>query len=132
MAMEHRLAHAASAPAEARLIAADLVADRLPVTRAGEFVLMVSEVVGNAVRHGQAEADGRIGLRLDSEGDVVRAAVTDAAPFEFIFARNTFDRDNFNHLGLLMVDLLADRWGFSLDAKKAVWFEVDMDPNLGE
>jgi hypothetical protein len=77
------------------------------------------------VRHGEPEADGRIGLRLDGEGDVVRAVVTDSAP-EFTFERDTFERTNLHHFGLLMVDRLADRWGLSLDAQKAVWFEVDV------
>jgi anti-sigma regulatory factor (Ser/Thr protein kinase) len=124
MAMEYRLAHAASASAEARRIAADLVTGRLPASRANEFVLMVSEVVGNAVRHGEADANGQIGLTLDSEGEVLRVVVTDAAPLEFAFDRNTFEKDDLNHLGLLMVDRLADRWGLSFDQQKAVWFEV--------
>jgi anti-sigma regulatory factor (Ser/Thr protein kinase) len=85
---------------------------------------MVSEIVSNAVRHGQPEADGMVGLRLDSEAEVVRAVVTDAAP-EFTFERDTFERANLDHMGLLMVDGLADRWGLSLDGKKAVWVEVD-------
>jgi hypothetical protein len=29
------------------------------------------------------------------------------------------------HFGLLFVDRLADRWGLSLDGKKAIWLEVD-------
>ena len=27
--------------------------------------------------------------------------------------------------GLLLVNKLADRWGYSLDGKKATWLEVD-------
>ena len=29
------------------------------------------------------------------------------------------------HLGLMVVDKLAVRWGLTIDGKKAVWFEVD-------
>jgi serine/threonine-protein kinase RsbW len=125
--MEHRLAHAASSLAEARHIAADLVADRLSPSRANEFFLMVSEVVGNAVRHGEPESDGRIGFRLEDEDKLLRAVVTDSAP-EFTFDQYTFEGDNHDHMGLLMVDTLANRWGLSLDGKKAVWFEVDVEP----
>jgi serine/threonine-protein kinase RsbW len=126
MEMEHRLAHAASSPAEARQIAADLVTDRLSPSRANEFVLMVSEVVGNAVRHGEPEPDGRIGFRLEDEDKLLRAVVTDSAP-EFEFDQYTFESANLDHMGLLMVDTLANRWGLSLDGKKAVWFEVDVE-----
>lgn len=87
---------------------------------------MVSEIVGNAVRHGKPEADGRIGLRLRDDDSVIRVAVVDGAP------RFTFDRLNLEgtngrlHFGgLRIVDELADRWGLSLDGQKAVWFEVD-------
>ena len=86
---------------------------------------MVSEVVANAVRYGEPEADGRIGLRLEAEGRTVRAVVTDAGP-EFTFERGVLDPSELGHLGLSLVDGLADRWGLSLDGKKAVWFEVDV------
>jgi hypothetical protein len=81
--------------------------------------------VGNAVRHGEPEADGQIGFRLEGEAGVARAVVTDAAP-EFTFERETFEKANLDHMRLLMVDGLADRWALSLDGKKAVWFEFDV------
>ncbi|HEX5902739.1 MAG TPA: ATP-binding protein, partial [Actinomycetota bacterium] len=62
------------------------MSDLLPAARSDEFVLMVSEIVGNAVRHGKPEADGRIGLRLRDDDSVIRVAVVDGAP------RFTFDR----------------------------------------
>jgi hypothetical protein len=30
------------------------------------------------------------------------------------------------HFGLFFVDRYADRWGFSLDGVKGVWFMVDL------
>ena len=124
--MEHRLPYAPTAPGMARKLAADFVSDLLPAARSDEFVLVVSEIVGNAVRHGNPEADGRIGLRLRDDDSVIQVAVVDGAP------RFTFDRLNLGgtngrpHFGgLRIVDELADRWGLSLDGLKAVWFEVD-------
>jgi serine/threonine-protein kinase RsbW len=122
--MEHRLPLSTSAARVARDHARDFLADRLDPHRTAEFLLMVSEIVSNAVRHGQPEADGLIGLRLDTEPGVVRAVVTDAAP-EFTFERDTFEKANLDHTGLLTVDGLANRWGLSLDGKKAVWVEID-------
>ncbi|HJU58070.1 MAG TPA: ATP-binding protein [Actinomycetota bacterium] len=125
--MEHRLPYSTTAAGEARALTRGFLPAGLDDAREIEFLVMVSEIVGNAVRHGEPEADGRIGLRLESEETVVRAVVTDSAP-EFTFDRKTFEKANLDHMGLLMVDGLADRWGLSLDGKKAVWFEVDVDP----
>jgi serine/threonine-protein kinase RsbW len=125
--VEHRLPYSTGAARDAREHARDFLAGRLTAHRTADCLLMLSEVVANAVRHGEPEVDGRIGLRLESEDDVVRAVVTDSAP-EFTFDRYMFERANLDHMGLSMVDTLANRWGSSLDGKKAVWFEVDVEP----
>ena len=126
--MEHRLPYAPSAPGLARRLAADFVSDLLPDARSDDLVLLVSELVANAVRHGRPEADGLIGLRLQSDGSVIRVAVVDGAP-GFAFDRMALEgTDDLPHYGLVAVDKLADRWGLSLDGQKAVWFEVDRLP----
>ena len=123
--MERRLPHDPTAPEMARKLAADFVSELLSPVRSDEIVLMVSEVVGNAVRHGEPEADGLIGLRLQADDSVIRVVVVDGAP-GFAFDRLALEgRDGLPHYGLAVVDKLADRWGLSLDGQKAVWFEVD-------
>ena len=122
--MEHRLPYSTMAAAEARRLSRDFLQSRVDEDRAVEFLIMVSEVVGNAVRHGRPELDGRIGLRLEADAGMVRAVVTDAAP-EFEFDRKTLDGADLSHFGLLVVDGLANRWGLSLEGRKAVWFEID-------
>jgi anti-sigma regulatory factor (Ser/Thr protein kinase) len=89
-----------------------------------DFVLMVSEVVTNAVRHGSPEADGNIGLRLEGDQDALRVIVTDGGEDFASDPASVEDAKN-GHFGLLFVDRLADRWGLSLDGKTAVWLEVD-------
>ena len=123
--MEHRLPYAQTAPGMARRIAADFVSDRLPAARSDEAVLMVSEIVGNAVRHGEPEADGLIGLQLEADDSVIRVSVVDGGP-RFTFDRLNLDGDKDRpHYGLVVVDKLADRWGRSLEGRKTVWFEID-------
>lgn len=122
--MEHRLPYSTTAAGEGRRLAVEFLHGRVDEPRTIEVLVMVSELVGNAVRHGMPEPDGRIGLRLETDAGVIRVVVTDAAP-EFEFDRDTFDEDDLSHFGLLMVDGLADRWGLSLDGMKAVWFEID-------
>jgi anti-sigma regulatory factor (Ser/Thr protein kinase) len=123
--MEHRLPHSTTAARRARRLADEFVREHGGEPRVTEFLVMVSEVVANAVRYGEPETDGRIGLRLEAEGHTLRAVVTDAGQ-AFTFERGVLDKSELGHLGLALVDGLADRWGLSLDGKKAVWFEVDV------
>jgi anti-sigma regulatory factor (Ser/Thr protein kinase) len=66
------------------------VSDRLPAARSDEVVLMVSEIVDNAARHGGPEADGQIGLQLEARDAVIRVTVVDGGPW-FTFDRLNLD-----------------------------------------
>lgn len=123
--VEYRLPWKAESSSAARQLASDFAEDRLPEMEAYELALMVSEVVTNAVQHGSPEADGNIGLRIEVDQDVLRVVVTDGG-HDFAFDPGSIeDSDRHEHFGLLLVDRLADRWGFSLDGKMAIWLEVD-------
>ena len=123
--MEHRLPSAPTAPGMARELAADFVSDLLPAARSGEIVLMVSELVDNAVRHGKPEADGQIGFWLQNDDEVIRVAVVDGGRGLTLDRLNLEGQKDPPHFGLMVVDKLADRWGLSLGGEKAVWFEID-------
>jgi len=115
--MEHRLPHAPTALAKARRLADDLVRDRLPPAHASEFRLIVLEMVSNAVRYGLPQDDGQIGLRLEVEGQVLRAVVLDATPL-FTYEPQTEplaldEAADDLHVGMFVVDRLSDRWGLS-------------------
>ena len=122
--MEYRLPCDVASISSARRLATDFAEDRLSDIKLEELVLMVSEVVTNAVRHGTPEADGNIGLRLEGDEDAVRVVVTDGGE-DFAFEPGSDEDARNGHFGLLFVDRLADRWGLSLDGKTAVWLEVD-------
>ena len=100
-------------------MASDAVADSLQPTERDNFLLMVSELVSNAIRHAP---DGRIVLKLDVDNGTARAAVIDGGR-RFDFEQATFDPKT-PHFGLMLVDQLANRWGLSLEGEKAVWFEI--------
>jgi two-component sensor histidine kinase len=53
--MEHRLPHTEAAPQMGRGLARDCVNGRLKSERTDDFILMVSEIVSNAVRYGGPE-----------------------------------------------------------------------------
>jgi anti-sigma regulatory factor (Ser/Thr protein kinase) len=123
--VEHRLPYDVASIRSARGLVRDFAEDRLSGLRLDELTLMVSEVVTNAVRHGSPEPDGSIGLRLEEDKDSLRVVVTDGGgPFAFDPGSVEDEKRN-EHFGLLFVDRLADRWGLSLDGKKAIWLEVD-------
>ncbi len=46
-----------------------------------EFVYAVNEAVTNAIKHGSAEADGTIGLRVELSGESIICSVRDRGPF---------------------------------------------------
>jgi anti-sigma regulatory factor (Ser/Thr protein kinase) len=123
--VEYRLSWEAESSRTARQLASDFAEDWLPKMEVEKLALMVSEVVTNAVKHGSPEADGNIGLRIEGDQDALRVVVTDGG-HDFAFDPGSIeDSDRNEHFGLLLVDRLADRWGLSLDGKKAIWLEVD-------
>jgi anti-sigma regulatory factor (Ser/Thr protein kinase) len=84
-------------------------------------VLLVSELVTNAILH----ASGPLELRARPLDEGLRIEVLDAAP-EAPTLRTDVDLTDVGGRGLQLVDVLADRWGWSeSDAGKVVWFELD-------
>ena len=82
-------------------------------------VLLVSELVTNAVRH----ARGPCALVVDVNGDEVELAVEDGDP-DVPVARDGSGLEESGR-GLLLVGALADRWGVrAIPGGKAIWFSL--------
>jgi anti-sigma regulatory factor (Ser/Thr protein kinase) len=102
--------------------------------RVGELLLVVSELVTNAVLHGR----GAITLKLRVDGDGIYGEVVDQGGG---FEREVRERgpDEFNGRGLMIVDALSRRWGIH-EGTTHVWFELAQpedlprltEPELGE
>jgi serine phosphatase RsbU (regulator of sigma subunit)/anti-sigma regulatory factor (Ser/Thr protein kinase) len=87
-----------------------------------DTVLLATELVTNAVRHGH----GDVSVRLWPGPDVVRVEVSDASPHRP--EPGDLDLDAEDGRGLLIVGALSSRWGTAPlpgGAGKAVWFELD-------
>ncbi|MGH2635855.1 MAG: ATP-binding protein [Actinomycetota bacterium] len=121
---ELRLPHASTAGAEARREVGRRLRGVLSLERLADATLLTDELVTNAIRHARPEPDGSVGLRIEVARDCVRIAVTDGSP-RFEWATRAAP-DLAGGFGLLLVDRVSDRWGLSLDGKKAVWFEIDV------
>lgn len=107
-------------PAAARRARRALAEARIPEDLQHTVDLLVTELIANAVRHGQLDSDQTILFAARFAGDFIRAEVHDPGP--------GFDPDEARSgkgFGLRMVDKLASRWGVDTDDGTRVWFEVD-------
>jgi serine phosphatase RsbU (regulator of sigma subunit)/anti-sigma regulatory factor (Ser/Thr protein kinase) len=85
-------------------------------------VLLTSEIVTNAIVH----AGTPLTLRVDTEGERVRIAVSDGAPQ--VPAMGEFDLHSAGGRGMALLDTLADDWGVQVEPDgKTVWFDVTPD-----
>ena len=91
----------------------------------GSVVLLVSEVVTNAVRHAPSEAGFEVVVSL-ADG-AVEVGVRDCDPEVRSVVRHSADADAESGRGLALVDGVADEWGtVVLDQSKTVWFRLEV------
>jgi anti-sigma regulatory factor (Ser/Thr protein kinase) len=82
--------------------------------------LLVSELVGNAVRHTGARS---VGLRMQRRCGWIRVEVRD--PSRALPCLLPVREMDTSGRGLFLVDKLSDRWGVDLHARgKTTWFEL--------
>jgi anti-sigma regulatory factor (Ser/Thr protein kinase) len=86
--------------------------------------LLVSELVSNAIRHGQ----GDIGLRVRfTDRGLLRVEVSDASPDPPFIVHPPPSADEESGRGMEIVHALADSWGTRPGTEsigKTVWFEL--------
>lgn len=121
----HALRGGPTAPAEARS-AVDALEGVMSAPEHQDLRLLVTEVVGNAVRHGGMTRRRDVELVLQVEPRrQVRVEIADEGPgFEPRVQRG---REGGGGWGLFILDQLADRWGVEGEPRGArVWFELDL------
>ncbi|MFC7219039.1 ATP-binding protein [Streptomyces polyrhachis] len=119
---EVRLPSRPESAATARRLTHALLRDSwgLSAERADAAVLLVSELVGNAVRHTGARA---FGLRIHRQQGRIRVEVRDPSRgLPCLLPVRDLDTSG---RGLAHVDRIADRWGVDLLPRgKSTWFEM--------
>ena len=90
------------------------------------LLLVVSELVANALEHSSAGSDAPIDIAVDVEDEALRASVTDGGRgFEPCVRQPIGYQRGY---GLFLVDQIASRWGVREDGGTCVWFELELSP----
>jgi signal transduction histidine kinase len=96
----------------------------LPRELESTLLLLVCELVNNAVRHGGAAEEEVIELELSAlDGGHVRVQVSDpGVGFEHTPRDQPLDEEG--GWGLVLIQSMAERWGVEHDGRTRVWFEL--------
>lgn len=97
----------------------------MPTDAFDSIVLLVNELVTNAVRHGMVGTSGEITITVETSHSMVRVEVVDSGKGAQVAPRPP-SIDEGSGWGLHMVERLSDRWGFEQNATTCVWFEMDL------
>ena len=85
--------------------------------------LLVTELVTNAMRHANVPADAEIEVEVRRRGSTVRVDVRNEGD-SFSWRRRDPRPTQPGGLGLILVDRMSSRWGFSGGSGTRVWLEV--------
>jgi signal transduction histidine kinase len=97
----------------------------LPSAARDDVLLLVTELVTNAVRHAGVGPDRSVQIELRRWPQRVRVDVVDPGS-DFARVRPRSSGDDSGGWGLMLVDRIAARWGaWSGAAGTCVWFEVE-------
>jgi len=102
----------------------------LPRQMRDDLLLLLTEVVTNAVRHSGATKGDPIRVALSENRDCIRAEVTDPGTGFAKPERLVPDLTRTGGLGLVLVDRLSRAWGTRKTPRGwLVWFELAHDRN---
>ena len=88
-----------------------------------DLALLITELVGNSLRHAGLGPADLIRVRIARPRGSVRVEVVDSGP-GFSPVRERPGRVQTSGRGLYLVDQVADRWGVELKGETCVWFEL--------
>ena len=117
-AIAEHFARTSAAPADARRMVASRCGGLLAQDTLDDVLLVVSELMTNAVRHGE----GGVQLRLAVKKDCVMGMVTDEGSWSDRGPRD-HDPARVGGHGLRIVGHVAERWGIGEDETN-VWFHI--------
>jgi anti-sigma regulatory factor (Ser/Thr protein kinase) len=100
---------------------------RLPAATRADVLLLLTELVANAVRHGDVAADHTVRVVVRQWTRRVRVEVVDPGT-RFTQVRPGSRGDESGGWGLFLVDRIADSWGVGRAvAGTCAWFEIEFE-----
>jgi anti-sigma regulatory factor (Ser/Thr protein kinase) len=124
------LAGGPDAPGAARATAGELLPEHLDEDDVVDVVVLLSELVTNAVRHGGAHACETIVVHLAIAPHVLRVEVCDRGPgFAPLAAPRPRPEGGGN--GLVLLARMSSSWGVACDDGTCVWFERALPATRG-
>jgi two-component sensor histidine kinase len=93
----------------------------LPPSVRYDLLIVVTELLTNALRHSRPVAGGRIFLGVRAEPDVVHVEVRDPGTG---FTVREPNRDSDGGFGLVAVDRISSDWGVSVTDTTLVWATI--------
>jgi len=116
----------ADAPTRARHAAAAALVS-WPTDRRDAVLLVISELVTNAVRHGSCDRRDRVALSIRRRSGATRVEVTDSRARDGVVEERHGRADGQRSgWGLPIVAQLTDRWGVERGpGRTCVWCEID-------
>jgi anti-sigma regulatory factor (Ser/Thr protein kinase) len=113
------------APAVARSVVAECLAERVAPRVLETALLLVSELVTNSVRHSGAPEGEDVVVRVDLWRDGCRLEVEDPGR-DGVIAPHAHDVPNGGGMGLNLVQLLSERWGVvrAAEGPTRVWAQL--------
>jgi anti-sigma regulatory factor (Ser/Thr protein kinase) len=121
--IELELEHDVRAPARARAEIAECCRElELDGSLCQSLILLVSEVISNAVRHSTGDPDAPVGLIASFGERTISVTVTDAG--EGFEPRPRDPARTHDGYGLYLLEKVADRWGVESRGDTKVWFEL--------
>ena len=116
----------ASTPAIARTrLAGFLTVHQAPSQVIDDALIVLSEMIANAVSHGSPDPEGRMELSWAIHDDLLELSVSDAGVGASLKPVD-FDEDSLSGRGLSIIRRVADRWWVDLDNGTRVNAELTM------
>ena len=125
--MQFAISGGVQAPMQARRELRDHLEDAVPPDLERDLELLLSEIVTNAVRHGDARDGTRVGVKIEAENGHARVCVCDQGRgFEPVARPEPRFYRRPGGFGLFLLDQLSTRWGVERDRQGTrVWFVLE-------
>ncbi len=119
----------ASTPAIARTrLAGFLTIHQAPSRVIDDALIVLSEMIANAVSHGSPDPEGRMEISWSINGDLLELSVSDAGVGASLKPVD-FDEDSLSGRGLAIIRRVADRWWVDLENGTRVNAELTLSPH---